>query len=112
MKVKSLSCVRLLVTPWTVAYQASLFGFFFFLGKSTVVGRHCLLLRRNNLPQTNDASLTQKWMFTCHLVISGPSHQDQELRMRVPSPLRGAPFAQCFCLLKSPSPNIPRGISR
>ena len=28
-KVKSLSCVRLLVTPWTVAYEAPLFmGFF------------------------------------------------------------------------------------
>ena len=78
-----------------------------FPGKSTVAGRHCLLLRRNNLPQTNDTSLTQKWMFTCHLVIYGPSYQDQQLRMRVPSPLCGAPFTQCFCLLQEPQPQHP-----
>ena len=41
VKVKSLSCVWLLATPWTAAYQApSSTGF---TGKSTGVGCHCLL---------------------------------------------------------------------
>ena len=41
VKVKSLSSVRLLVTPWTAVYQAPLsMGF---PGKSTGVGCHCLL---------------------------------------------------------------------
>ena len=39
-KVKSLSCVRLFVTPWIVAYQASLS--MRFPGKSTGVGCHFL----------------------------------------------------------------------
>ena len=83
-----------------------------FPGKSTVAGRHCLLLRRNNLPQTNDTSLTQKWMFTCHLVIYGPSYQDQQLRMRVPSPRVGPLLPTVSASCRSRSPNIPRGISR
>ena len=41
MKVKSLSRVRLLVTPWTAAYQAPLS--MDFPGKSTGVGCHCVL---------------------------------------------------------------------
>ena len=41
MKVKSLSCVRLLVTPWTADHQAPLS--MDFPGKSTGVGCHCLL---------------------------------------------------------------------
>ena len=41
VKVKSLSRVRLLVTPWTAAYQAPLS--MDFPGKSTGVGCHCLL---------------------------------------------------------------------
>ena len=41
VKVKSLSCVRLLATPRTVAYQAPLS--MDFPGKSTGVGCHCLL---------------------------------------------------------------------
>ena len=41
VKVKSLSCVRLLVTPWTAAYQAP--PSMDFPGKSTGVGCHCLL---------------------------------------------------------------------
>ena len=47
-KVKSLSHVQLLATPWTAAHQAPLsMGF---LGKSTGVGCHCLLhwLKNNN----------------------------------------------------------------
>ena len=41
VKVKSLSCVQLFATLWTVAYQAPLsIGF---PGKSTGVGCHCLL---------------------------------------------------------------------
>ena len=41
VKVKSLSRSRLLVTPWTAAYQAPLS--MDFPGKSTGVGCHCLL---------------------------------------------------------------------
>ena len=41
VKVKSLSCVRLFVTPWTAAYQAP--PSMGFPGKSTGVGCHCLL---------------------------------------------------------------------
>ena len=41
VKVKSLSCVRLFATPWTVAHQAPLsMGF---PGKNTGVGCHFLL---------------------------------------------------------------------
>ena len=71
------------------------------------MGHYYLLLRRNKLHQTNDTSLTQKWTFTCHLVISGPSQQDQELRMIVPSPLGGATVTQGFCLLQEPQPQHP-----
>ena len=41
VKVKSLSCVWLLATPWTAAYQVP--PSMRFLGKSTGVGCHCLL---------------------------------------------------------------------
>ena len=41
VKGKSLSCVRLLATPWTIAYQAP--PSMDFPGKSTGVGCHCLL---------------------------------------------------------------------
>ena len=41
VKVKSLSHVRLLATPWTAAYQAPLS--MDFPGKSTGMGCHCLL---------------------------------------------------------------------
>ena len=41
MKVKLLSRVRLLATPWTAAYQAP--PSMDFPGKSTGVGCHCLL---------------------------------------------------------------------
>ena len=40
VKVKSLSCVRLFATPWTVAYQATSMGF---SSKNTQVGCHFLL---------------------------------------------------------------------
>ena len=42
VKVKSLSCVRLLATPWTAAYQAPP-PMGFSRQKSTGVGCHCLL---------------------------------------------------------------------
>ena len=45
VKVKLLTRVRLLATPWTVAFQAPLS--MDFPGKSTGVGCHCLLRRRN-----------------------------------------------------------------
>ena len=44
VKVKSLSCVRLLATPWTTAHQA--LRPWDFPGKSTGVGCHCLLHER------------------------------------------------------------------
>ena len=44
-KVKLLSCVRLLVTPWTTAYQAP--PSMGFSSKSTGVGCHCLLWKRS-----------------------------------------------------------------
>ena len=47
VKVKSLSHVRLLATPWTAAYQAPLS--MDFPGKSTGVGCHCLLRARCDL---------------------------------------------------------------
>ena len=55
VKVKLLSRVRLLATPWTAAYQApSSMGF---SSKSTGVGYHCLLpqtsLKASNLSVTN-----------------------------------------------------------
>ena len=48
VKVKSLSHVRLLATPWTAAHQAP--PSMGFIGKSTGVGCHCLLhwLKNNN----------------------------------------------------------------
>ena len=49
VKVKSLSRVRLLATPWTAAHQAPLL--WDFPGKSTGVGCHCLL--QMNLPFSN-----------------------------------------------------------
>ena len=48
MKVKSLSCVQLLATPWTAAYQAP--PSMGFLGKGTGVGCHRLLRVVKNLP--------------------------------------------------------------
>ena len=63
--------------------------------------------RRNNLPGTNDTSLTQKWIFTRHLIIARPSHKDQQLRMKVCSPLGGVPVFQCFCLLQEPQLHHP-----
>ena len=42
VKVKPLSCVQLLATPWNAAYQAPLCPWDF-PGKSTGVGCHCLL---------------------------------------------------------------------
>ena len=47
MKVKSLSRVWLLVTPWTAAHQA--LCPWDFPGKSTGVGCHCLLLRSSQI---------------------------------------------------------------
>ena len=42
VKLKSLSCVRLFATPWTVAYQTPL-SLGFFPGKNTGMGCHFLL---------------------------------------------------------------------
>ena len=48
VKVKSLSCVRLFITPWTTAYQATLS--MEFSTKSTGVGCHCLLQSLATIP--------------------------------------------------------------
>ena len=50
-KVKSLSCVWLLATPWTAAHQAPLS--MDFPGKSTGVGCHCLLHTPVHSPSTD-----------------------------------------------------------
>ena len=51
VKVKSLSCVQLLATPWTAAYQAPLS--WYFPGMSTGVGCHCLLWSTHIKPLQN-----------------------------------------------------------
>ena len=53
VKVKSLSRVQLLVTPWTAAYQAPLSVDF--PGKSTGVGCHCLLWTQGLLETKSSA---------------------------------------------------------
>ena len=50
-KVKSLSRVRLLATPWTAAYQAP--PSMGFSNKSTGVGCHCLLCLSHRYPNIN-----------------------------------------------------------
>ena len=75
VKVKLLSHVRLLATPWTAAYQAPLCPWDF-PGKSTGVGCHCLLLYwawrdlkitsfliSLSLPSVSSYSSVQEWLF-------------------------------------------------
>ena len=67
VKVKSLSCVRLFVTPWTVAYQAPLS--MDFSGKSTGVGCHCLLQRSPLQPYIRLQPCTDSWsLFLCSVI--------------------------------------------
>ena len=89
------SCFAVGSTIWSVTVQSS------------SVTDWLTYFRRNNLPGTNDTSLTQKWIFTCHLIIARPSHKDQQLRMKVCSPLGGVPVFQCFCLLQEPQLHHP-----
>ena len=56
MKVKSLSRVWLLATPWTAAYQAPP-SMGFFPGKSNGVGCHCLLQVYLDFPSIHNFSL-------------------------------------------------------
>ena len=68
-KVKSLSRVRLLVTPWTIAHQAP--PSMDFPGKSTGVGCHWLL-RLNMLPMILSGWWNYRWFkifFIIHLYI-------------------------------------------
>ena len=58
VKVKSLSCARLLATPWTAAYQAPLS--MDFPRKSTGVGCHCLLWKTIRANKTIDIGLISK----------------------------------------------------
>ena len=49
--------------------------------------------------------LTQKWMFTCHLVIAGPSHHRPNVEDETAfSCGNGVPVPQCSCLLQEPQP--------
>ena len=63
MKVKSLSCVRLLATLWTAAHQAP--PFMDFPGKSTGVGCHCLQLLHVKDKETNLKLEIEKQLVTC-----------------------------------------------
>ena len=54
-EVKSLSCVRLFATPWTVAYR--LFRPWDFPGKSTGVGCHYLVEDSVSVKQLKDIVL-------------------------------------------------------
>ena len=63
VKVKSLSRVRLLVTPWTTAHPA--LRPWDFPGKSTGVGCHCLL-RNKTESLLISKSLTRKFQHACH----------------------------------------------
>ena len=58
VKVKSLSRVRLLATPWTVAYQAP--PSTGFSRQSTGVGCHCLLPCLDSILQSRDITLQTK----------------------------------------------------
>ena len=51
VKVKSFSCVQLLATPWTAAYQAP--PSMDFSGKSTGVGCHSLLTANAEINELN-----------------------------------------------------------
>ena len=61
VKVKSLSCVRLLATPWTAACQAPLS--MDFPGKGTGVGCHCLL----QIKDTYNLQIQRKPLLTCDI---------------------------------------------
>ena len=65
MKVKSLSCVRLLATPWTAAHQAPLS--IDFPGKSTGAGCHCLL---PHSPKVYSLHLCLFCCLDCRIVIT------------------------------------------
>ena len=70
MKVKLLSHVRLLATPWTAAHQA--LRPWDFPGKSTGVGCHCLL--RNKMENLLiSKSLTRKFQHSCHQEVNTPT---------------------------------------
>ena len=65
VKVKSLSCSRLLETPWTAAYQAPLSVDF--PGKSTGVGCHCLLNHQNQIEHSKNAVFLIMFLKFSHL---------------------------------------------
>ena len=91
VKVKSLSHIQLCATPWTAAYQGPLP--MDFPGKSTGVGRHCLLQGDGKgTPKVNSAGncfQTTSYQKPRLLLLIRTSHPGQ-----LP-----APFQWLFCLL-------------
>ena len=65
VKVKSLSHVRLLATPWTAAHQTPLS--MDFPGKNTGVGCHCLLLAMYTYIKSSQCILWISYNFNCQL---------------------------------------------
>ena len=72
VKVKSLSRVWLLATPWTAAHP--LLGPWDFPGKSTGVGCHCLLRRHKSrhFKTSNSAIFFFPWAVACYSIRSFP----------------------------------------
>ena len=93
VKVKSLSRVRLLETPWTTAYQA--LPSMDFPGKSTGVGCHCLL--RQHL-YCAPKSILLPLALCLSPTISASSPGRCEVRI-IPEGSRGKPWPQSDILL-------------
>ena len=91
VKVKSLSCVRLLAIPWIAAYQAPLS--MDFPGKSTGVGCHCLL--RVSLLDTLILLILLCWsLLICSLLMSKYSRNQFLISS---NPLTLSPTHICRC---------------
>ena len=90
-KVKLISPVGLLVTPWTAAYRP-----WDFLGKSTGVGCHCLLLGAlgANIPNLFFFFLFSKIIFT-YLALTGLRCSTQDLSLQRESSVLAAWALRC-----------------
>ena len=65
-----------------------------------------------NLSQTNATSLTQKWLFTCHLVFAGPSTKTNSWGWECVLLWVGSLFSSVSVSCRNPNPTIPPGTSR